>query len=494
MNIKNRKEYEKELQALIDRIKRHAIPFPNDTLEKKEARKKRCLNDFFLFCKTYFPHYFTKPFGKFHHKLIQIAKKQQCISAIAGPRGHGKTVILSIAYPIYLALKEQIHFPVFISENKDIAKAKVDAMRAEFTYNARIINDFGKQIRTGDWQDYDFTISTGARFLAQGYRQMIKGLLHGPYRPDYVVFDDLEGHLSIDSERISKKKLDYIRGDAFGALSKNGRVLWLANLTHSGSAIARFKNECDEHPENQQTRFYLFKAIDDNGNLLWPEGFTKKDLDKIKNAMGTVNFERHYQMNPIVEGDVFKEQWFKFMESLSPDKDFIKIVTYIDPSLSSKKTADYKAIITIGWDGDNYCIIDCFIRKCSIETMIDYSYDIYWRYKPCIIAMEDNFWQQILFQDYDRKAKEKGFHLPITGVNNTVPKTMRIESLSPLIERGKILFNRNIGDTKILIEQLLGFPGFPNDDGPDALEGAIKLIETVSAKPVYYSIKRRQKW
>lgn len=72
--IKTKKEYHKELQALIDRIKRHAIPFPNDTLEKRETRKSQCLNNFFLFCKTYFPHYFTKPFGKFHHKLIKIAQ------------------------------------------------------------------------------------------------------------------------------------------------------------------------------------------------------------------------------------------------------------------------------------------------------------------------------------------------------------------------------------------------------------------------------------
>ena len=492
--IKTKKEYHKELQALIDRIKRHAIPFPNDTLEKRETRKSQCLNNFFLFCKTYFPHYFTKPFGKFHHKLIKIAQKQQCISAIAGPRAHGKTVILSITYPIWLALKEQIHFPVFISENKDISKSKVDAMRAEFAYNARIINDFGKQIRFGSWEDYDFTIITGARFLAQGYRQMIKGLLHGPYRPDYVIFDDLEGHLSIDSERISKKKIDYIRGDSFGALSKKGRIIWLGNLTHSTSALARFKTFCDENPKNQQVHFYLFKAENKKSKLLWPEGFTKKDLQKIKNAMGTINYEKHYQMNPIIEGDIFKDIWFQYIQFQVSNFKYQKIITYIDPSLASGKTADYKAIITLGWDGNFYDVLDCFIRKCSIETMIEHCYNLYFQFHPIIYGMEDNFWQSILFLDFDRAAKKKGFHLPMRGITNTIKKEMRIESLSPLFERDKIRFATNSQDIKLLKEQLLGFPGYPYDDGPDALQGAIQMIEIHSQKQEYHSIKKRMKW
>lgn len=494
--IKTKKEYHKELQALIDRIKRHAIPFPGDTIEKREARKKRCLNDFFLFCTTYFPHYFTKPFGKFHRQIDKITNGHDSITAIVGPHNHGKTVLLSIAKPIYKALKHQIHFPLFIGENKDVSKNKVDAMRAEFTYNARIINDFGKQIRFGSWEDYDFRIVEGARFLAQGYKQSVKQVFNGPYRVDYVVVDDVESHLSVESERIARKKLEYVRGDLFGALAKRGIIIWLANLTHSTSAIARFKNICDQEPRNKEIRFYLFKATQNNGKLLWPEGFTKKDLQKIKNAMGTINYEKHYQMNPIVEGDIFKDSWFKYIQFPVSSIKYQKIITYIDPSLASGKTADYKAIMTLGWDGNFYDVLDCFIRKCSIETMIEHCYNLFFQFHPLIYGMEDNFWQAILFLDFDRAAKKKGFHLPMQGITNTIKKEMRIEGLSPLFERGKIRFiaNSQNQDIKLLKEQLLGFPGYPYDDGPDALQGAIQMINIHSQKTEYISIKKRMQW
>lgn len=104
--------------------------------------------------------------------------------------------------------------------------------------------------------------------------------------------------------------------------------------------------------------------------------------------------------------------------------------------------------------------------------------------------MESNFWQQIIWQFIPNLAETEGYLLPVTGIENRIPKAQRIEALTPLFEWEWILFPAiPTADTKILQEQLLGYPDHPYDDGPDALAGALAQIKNFSAKLEYRGIK-----
>lgn len=48
---------------------------------------------------------------------------------------------------------------------------------------------------------------------------------------------------------------------------------------------------------------------------------------------------------------------------------------------------------------------------------------------------------------------------------------MRVETLQPDVKNGYILFRR---DQTLLLQQLSQFPLGAHDDGPDALEGAVR--------------------
>jgi phage terminase large subunit-like protein len=63
-------------------------------------------------------------------------------------------------------------------------------------------------------------------------------------------------------------------------------------------------------------------------------------------------------------------------------------------------------------------------------------------------------------------------------MDQTVNKETRISGMSPKVERGQIRFCRGQGNQDLLIEQLLYFPSKTvNDDGPDALQGCLQLLE-----------------
>ena len=508
-----KKEFEKKVYELIQTIKDKTTSFPNDTVEKQIQRKKKALSDFFFFAQTYFPHYVDKPFGSFHKEMYSYTELERHIIAIAGPRAHGKTVLLAIIKPIWKALKEQKKFIVFVSDNEDLATERTIAIQVEFLHNKRIKQDFGEQLKFGQGEESDFVISAGCRFLALGYKQPIRGKLFGHYRPDYIVIDDFESHNS-RNPKIARNKLDYVREEAFGALPQNtGIIIWLANLTHKDSAIAYFKKIVDEE-KPKGLIFLLYKAILPNGEPLWKEGYTIQELNDMRDVMGNVGFERHMMMNPITEGVKFKAKWFKYYtlytnsyeenyillyensyeENLKDNfrkvSDVQRIVTYCDPSLGSKSSSDYKAIITLALAKKRYYILDAWIRKASILQMLEKLYQLDQTYTTRIY-MESNFWQKILWDFIPELSEKYGYLLPVSGIENKQKKTERIEAITPFYEWGWIYhYTPKDEDIILLEEQLLGFPDHPNDDAPDALAGAIAQMKFISAKKEYKSQKR----
>jgi predicted phage terminase large subunit-like protein len=466
------KEFEKKIQQLVESIKRDTTMFPDDNKFKQRKRIEKANDDFFFFAKTYFPHYIKAEFGKDHRKMNRETDVSGQITGVAGYRGLGKTTLLSIIKPIWRALRGDVHFNCKIAKNETLAKERTEAIRIEFLYNARLKHDYGNQLIMGNGEETDFIIRAGCRFLALGYRSGIRGKVFGAYRPDYIDIDDLEDH-EAHNERISENKLKFITEECYGALYKGrGTIVWLGNLTHQKSALNMFKKKCEEE-KSPQHKFLIFKADDGSFNPTWPENYTREDLLRIYGAMSRMGYERHMRMNPVVEGKLIKAEWFRYGIKPGPKK----IVTFCDPSLGEKTTNDYKAIITVGYQRPKYYVLDAWIRQASINSMLKYLYSVDQEFSTRIY-MESNFWQRILWEFIPEIAKDYGYTLPVSAVENKDKKTLRIEKMQPLFEWGWIVFPSNLTeDMRVLIDQLLGFDDYPFDDGPDALAGAINQIK-----------------
>ena len=100
--------------------------------------------------------------------------------------------------------------------------------------------------------------------------------------------------------------------------------------------------------------------------------------------------------------------------------------------------------------------------------------------------MEANFIQDIHLSKYDEEAETRGYSIAIRGDYRKKPdKVERIENLSAYTERGRIRFNRakkHSPDMQELRQQFLGFPDYPHDDGPDAVEGAVYKLNKPTFK------------
>ena len=113
--------------------------------------------------------------------------------------------------------------------------------------------------------------------------------------------------------------------------------------------------------------------------------------------------------------------------------------------------------------------------------------ELYRKYRPTIFGVESNQFQELLCDEFDRqflasaRTKERGGVSPpvvsVYPIKNTLNKGIRIRRLDSYLASRRLRFNSLSPSCRLLVEQLRSFPVGSHDDGPDALEMAVRMIE-----------------
>ena len=264
-----------------------------------------------------------------------------------------------------------------------------------------------------------------------------------------------------------------------GAFGKTGTLFIVGTIVAKKSALATILDSDEEPWPNWQRVKY--QAIKEDGTSLWPQRYPIEELEALKASMGSVMFEREKQNNPLDMDAMFQTGWLKFFDfdPLAPPPG-TALAAFADPSARAGEHNDCKALITVGLLNLRFFVLDAFVRKCTLATfaaaIVERSRELHFTY----VGIEDNGFQALFVEAVQTAADEAGVVIPLRPVTHSISKEMRLAGLSPLVELGKILFlppEKRDADYKRLIEQLTFFPSTTvNDDGPDALEGAVSLL------------------
>jgi len=180
------------------------------------------------------------------------------------------------------------------------------------------------------------------------------------------------------------------------------------------------------------------------------------------------------------EDSPFREDWFRYFERahiLTPE---MRVATFVDPSAKNGENNDFKAIVTVGVTKDMvYHCLHAWIRRASIGEMFAAAYHQHDAYSGQV-GIEENMLKDFLHEAIYNYARQAGRYLPWVPVHHTENKEARIiGTLSYLVEYGKLIFEWGHSDQNLLVEQLIYILNKNiHDDGPDALEGAVSLLQT----------------
>lgn len=160
-----------------------------------------------------------------------------------------------------------------------------------------------------------------------------------------------------------------------------------------------------------------------------------------------------------------------------PKTGVVTRVLALDPSKGkSDRTGDYSAYVRADLTTDGHVWIDADLRRRPSTQIVRDGLDHYWAFDPSAIVVETNQFQELLIHDFARVAREHNVRLPLYGIVNSEPKVVRIRRIGPYLARGELRFRAQSPGAEMLVDQLRAFPEGEHDDGPDALEMALRML------------------
>ncbi|WP_051283884.1 phage terminase large subunit [Desulforegula conservatrix] len=527
------KQFNKEIEALRELILKEATPLP-DGKKAREERRKRAASDLEFFGKTYFPHYLQKPNSKLHKYMYERFAKMILTAhetgegdkeADAAPRGNAKSTTGTLILPLWCTAFGYRRFIVLVSDTATQAFDFLAFIKTELEFNERLKQDFPEICGEGSiWRTDNIVTANGVRMAARGAGQKLRGLRHGARRPDLVIGDDLENDESVVSPDQRAKLEQWF----FRALMKIGKpytvYIVVGTILHYDSLLskllkkpgwkgrkfksviswsksklwdewisiftdARLEKEEAEAKADAYFKEHMEEMLE-GAEVLWPEEEPYYYLMKMRVSDGPAHFDSEKQNEPINPDDcLFQEEWIAYWpeDLLDSSENGLKSIlsglplyAAVDPSLGKKSRKSDPSAILGGRFKDKVLYLEMAdIEKRHPDRIIDDVLTYHDRLKIHMAGVETVQFQQFFKDTLEKIAHERGQTLNVVEIPQSGDKIMRIQRLQPWIKNGWIRFKPNM---RTLIDQLIKFPMADHDDGPDALEMLLSLVEKHSGK------------
>lgn len=462
-----------------------------DFSESQEDKLKRIAyleaNDEEWF-KYYFPNYYTDepaPFQKESTK--RVMSNPEFYEVRAWSRELAKSALTMMAF-IKLALTKKKRFFIITSASETAATKHLKPYKLNFESNQRIINDYGKQQKYGDWTDNAFNTTIGATFVALGAGQSPRGLRNEEVRPDAISVDDFDtDEICRNPDRV-EQNWNWLEQALFAtrSISKPLLIVFNGNIIADDCTIKR----AIERAKKIKTLAYaqIVNIRDKDGKSTWAKN-TEEMIDRVLELISWDSGQKEYYNTPITAGKVFKE--INYIQ-MRPLREYKFLIAYTDPSY--KKKGDFKATILIGRWKNEYHILKVFCQQTTVAKMLDWNYEIYKFVAgkvPVFFYIEWPWIDDTIKAEIVAANVRHGVSIHPKADERTKPdKYYRIEAaLEPLNRKKELLFSeaeKGTKDMEAMAGQFLALSptSRAHDDGPDAVEGGKWVLDSkTSADP-----------
>lgn len=249
-----------------------------------------------------------------------------------------------------------------------------------------------------------------------------------------------------------------------------------------------------EEQDGKEWTVIKIPAIDDTWKSFWDSKFSVEDLQDIRKKLGDYFFMSQYQQDPINEwGGTFKREYFQnyiWWEEKIP----LQIVTFVDPAISTKDSADFTAIVTIGLDrrSNNIFILDVFAERIEPDALIDNLFRIVKEFWVKKVGLEVVQYQKMLALEIKKQMRIRDYFFVLDEIRPMWEKESRIKSiLQPRYANGSILHKKWMDNLEL---ELLKFPNWKHDDMIDALSWAVRMLESTNITDTWSTLVIQDYW
>ena len=434
------------------------------------------------FAYKYFPHYFYGEPAPFH---LEIEKDLETTdrAVYAAPRGHSKSTLVSLAYPLWRAAYGRAHYVAIISDTGEQAADHVGNIFAELLENEPLVEDF-PHLALPNPEHYrrlkvkrttnDFITVGGLRFRGKGAGAGLRGMRNKAQRPDLIVVDDLENDRNVETPEQRKKLQNWFLksvSNLFGA--SGGQLVVIGTVLHRKSLLAWLLSK--EGPKVYTKR--LYRALLPDGQPLWPAAWTLERLQKKREEIGSRAFSTEYLNEPVDEGStLWKDGWLNANRRTSHPQ-LRRLAVAVDPSAGGN--ADLCGIVAggVGDDKHGYTLEDNSLLASSLKWA-RVVLETYWRLNADVIIAEKNQGGDMVTSNLIAALKPGERLPPVKLVHAARGKAVRADPIATLDEQGKLHI---VGELPKLEDELTGWT--PGTYSPGRLDAYVWLWSELMLEP-----------
>ena len=439
--------------------------------EKKTVKEKQ--DDFLAFAQAMDANFLV---GE-HHKIIartieKIASGELKRVVINIAPRHGKSHIMSYLFPAWFMGK----FP-----DKKIIMA---------SHTADLAVDFGRKVRNlvadKEYQKIFPEVTLQADSKASGrwgtnhggeyYACGVGGALAGRGAHLCIIDDPhSEQEAKTGNPAVFDSAYEWYQSGPRQRLMPGGAICLIMTRWGKRDLTGRILDNMIKNEGSDQWEIIELPMELPSGEPLWPEFWSKKDIELLKNTLDNRYWMAQYQQQPTAEGAaIVKREWWKEWEEEHPPYCEYIIQSW-DTAFEKNNRADYSACTTWGvfYQPDdngvnqaNIILLDYFKERMEFPELKKKAYEMYKEYEPDSLLIEKKASGALLL--YELRA----MGIIVSEVVPSKDKITRLNAVADLFSSGMVWAPATRW-AQSLIEEVADFPVGAHDDGVDALTQAL---------------------
>lgn len=443
----------------------------------------------------HFASYITAPFADRHIRYwewlssLEPGVKPRATVEVWG-RGGGKsaTVELGCAYMGSFAQPPR-RFVLYVSETQAQADKHVQAI-ANMLLIAGMQPAKNRLGAPQGWRREQVRTSNGFNVAAFGLDSGMRGARLDEFRPDLIVFDDVDGRH--DTSNTVEKKIDIITETILPSGSVDCAVTFVQNKIHQNSIVSQLADgragflhgRVPAAVESAVVGLeYRLSSLDDgtpyfritNGEATW-EGQDIETCERQLNEWGPPAFLREAQHEvERTEGGTLHRLWFQ--ESPQIIRPVTALIQAWDTAFKTGDDNDRSAAVTIAVTPDNYPVVDVWYDRLEFPDLVravqqraahvQHMYPL----APLSVLVEDKASGQSLIQTLQRSTQLNVIPVAASRPNE---KVQRVNEIAPVVESLQVSLPSYAPWRDTFIDEVTSFPFARHDDITDAFAIALR--------------------
>jgi hypothetical protein len=420
--------------------------------------RQRCFDSLFYLAKNVLEFYDLR--DDLHKEMADLIQDHDVKrKLILVPRGHYKSSLASIAYPLWLIIRNPNIRILLSSSTATNAVHFLRRIQKVFERNTlfqelfpHVIPDF-ENLKGFKWSNTEILIPRDNDYPEATIETMGVGGAVVSRHYDVLIKDDLVNDKIAESEIEMQRCIDWHEYSESLFIVPEAGIDLIMGTRWSMSDLYSYIEQTDK-----RYKVYVRSAIENNQPIFpydkeTKKGFRKEFLDYLQMSR-PFKFALQYMNDPI-SSDVtdFRNDWLRYYEekngTLYVDGEKVtELTNYItvDPAITEGKRSSRSAIIVSSVDrGKNIYIRQAWAARVEPTTLIDQIIQFSLMYQPKVVGIEKVAFQSSIRYWLADRCREERRTIPLIDLEpKNRNKDDRILALEPYFRKGKIFIKEDM--------------------------------------------------